>query len=66
MKEYKVVFTHLETFKFHISQVIGKDKLDLIKINITTGAKVKIVVSPEKPDVLVIMLRRDMLHYDKL
>ena len=59
------MFTHLETFKFHISQFLGKDKLDLIKINIT-GAKVKIVVSPEKPDVLVIMLRRDMLHYDKL
>ena len=25
---------------------IGKDKLDLIKVNKTTGAKVKIAVSP--------------------
>ena len=30
VKEYKVVFTHLETFKFHTSQIIGKDNLDLV------------------------------------
>ena len=53
MKEYKVVFTHFGTFKFHISQIIGKDNLDLVKVNKTASAKVKIVVSSEKPAVLV-------------
>ena len=58
VKEYKVVFTHFGTFKFHISQVIGKDNLNLVKINKATGAKVKIVVSPEKPAVLVYNVKK--------
>ena len=58
VKEYKVVFTHLGTFKFHISQVIGKDNLNLVRLNKTTGAKVNIVVSPEKPAVLVYNVKK--------
>ena len=58
VKEYKVVFTHLGTFKFHISQIIGKDNLDLVKVNKTTGANVKIVVSSEKPAVLVYNVKK--------
>ena len=57
-KEYKVVFTYLGTFKFHISQGIGKDKLDLIKVNKTTGAKVKNFLSPEKRAVLVYNVKK--------
>ena len=58
VKEHKRVFTHLETFKFHISQIIGKDNLGLVKVNKTTGGKVKTVVSSEKPAVLVYNVRK--------
>ena len=60
-KEYKVVFTYLGTFKFHISQGIGKDKLDLIKVNKTPGAKVKNFLSPEKRAVLVYNVKKGHL-----
>ena len=53
------MFTHLETFKFRISQTIGKDNnLDLVKVNKTAGTKVKIVVSSEKPAVLVYNVKK--------
>ena len=55
---HKRVFTHLKTFKFHISQIIGKDNLGLVKVNKTTGGKVKTVVSSEKPAVLVYNVRK--------
>ena len=53
-----MVFTHFGTFKFHISQIIGKANLDLVKVNKTTGAKVKIVVSSEKAAVLVYNVKK--------
>ena len=55
---HKRVFTHLKTFKFRISQIIGKDNLGLVKVNKTTGGKVKTVVSSEKPAVLVYNVRK--------
>ena len=55
---HKRVFTHLKTFKFRISQIIGKDNLGLVKVNKTTGRKVKTVVSSEKPAVLVYNVRK--------
>ena len=59
VKGDKVMFTHLETFKFRISQTIGKDNnLDLVKVNKTAGTKVKIVVSSEKPAVLVYNVKK--------
>ena len=58
VKEHKRVFTHLEIFKFHISQIIGKDNLGLVKVNKTTGRKVKTVVSSEKSAVLVYNVRK--------
>ena len=64
VKEHKKVFTRLEIFKFHISQIIGKDNLGLVKVNKTTGGKVKTVVFHLKNQLLwFIMLGRDMLHY---
>ena len=58
VEEYKVVFTHFRTFKFLISQIIGKNNLDLVKVNNTIGAKVKAVVSSEKPGVLVYNVKK--------
>ena len=46
---YRIKFTHLGTFKFHVGKIIGKDKINFVKENKTTKEKVKVVCTDEKP-----------------
>ena len=45
---YRVKLTHIGTFKFHVGQIIGEDKINLVEENKTTKEKVKIVCTDEK------------------
>ena len=40
---------HIDTFKFHVGQIIGEYEINLVKENKTTKEKVKIVCPDEKP-----------------
>ena len=40
---YRIKFTHIDTFKFHVGQIIGEYEINLVKENKTTKEKVKIV-----------------------
>ena len=44
---YRIKFAHISTFKFHVGQIIGEDKINLVKKNKTTKEKVKIVCAYE-------------------
>ena len=46
---YRIKFTHIGTFKFHVGKIIGKDKINFVKENKTTKEKVKVVCTDEKP-----------------
>ena len=46
---HRIIFTHIGTFKFHAGQIIGEDKINVVKENKTTKEKVKIVCTDEKP-----------------
>ena len=46
---YRVRFTHIGRFKFHVGEIIGEDKINLVRENKTTKQKVKIVCTDEKP-----------------
>ena len=46
---YRIKFTHIDTFKFHVEQIIGEYEINLVKGNKTTKEKVKIVCTDEKP-----------------
>ena len=70
MKGYTVNFHHLGTFKFHIRQIVSKEKLVLKKKNKTTGAKAIVFVSVEKPSFLQFDVKKGhlilRLHYEFL
>ena len=36
---YRIKFTHIGTFKFHVRKIIGDDKINLVKENKTTKEK---------------------------
>ena len=59
VKGYTITFHHLGMFKFHIGQIVSKEKLVLEKKNKTTGAKAIVVVSAEKPAVLQLVVKKD-------
>ena len=49
---YRIKFTHIGTFKFHVGKIIGEDKINLVKENKTTKEKVKVVCTDEKPIII--------------
>ena len=46
---YRIKFTHIGTFKFHVGKIIGEDIINLLKENKITKEKVKVVCTDEKP-----------------
>ena len=46
---YRIKFTHINIFKFHVGEIIEEDKINLVKENKTTKQKVEIVCTDEKP-----------------
>ena len=40
---------HIDTFKFHVGQIIGEYEINLVKENKTTKEKMEIVCTDEKP-----------------
>ena len=46
---YRIKFTYIGTFKFHVGKIIGEDKINLVKENKTTKEKVKVVCTDKKP-----------------
>ena len=46
---YRIKFTHIGTFKFHVGKMIGEDKTSLGKENKTTKEKVKVMCTDERP-----------------
>ena len=45
---YRIKFTHIDTFTFHVEQIIGDYEINLVKENKTKKEKVKIVRTNEK------------------
>ena len=46
---YRIKFTHIDTIKFYVRQIIGEYEVNLVKENKTTNEKVKIACTDEKP-----------------
>ena len=43
------LYTHIDTFEFHVGQIIGEYEINVVTENKTTKEKVKVVCSDEKP-----------------
>ena len=46
---YRIKFTHIGPFKFHVGKIIGEDRINFVKENKITKEKVKVVCTDEKP-----------------
>ena len=69
---YKIKFTHIDIFKFHVGKIIGEDKINLVKENKTTKEKGKVACTDEKPikidyniskGILIINLKYNSLNW---
>ena len=58
---YRIKFTHIDSFKFHVRQIIGEYEIHVLKENKTAKEKVKVVCTDEKPIKIDYHIRKGIL-----
>ena len=61
---YKISFSHLGTFKYHIGEIIErKDNIKIRKENKVTGELAKVAISEEKPAKIVYQIKKGQVSF---